>query len=149
MVGAPDLVWPYLTVSDILTSSVGTILYVSWLASFGVWICTHGSMRDVRSRCGMVGVLLAPVLPCPRGTPIRLEDVSTAPHAYAVHALIGAFYVAVMLGSLDLVARKAASFLCVAFVILYLGGQLASCEWAVALGSLAEWTLLHIPLIVK
>ncbi len=64
-----------------------------------------------------------------------------------------------MLGSLDAPAREpasasaasasaasAASALCVAFACLYLGGQLASCEWAVALGSLAEWALLHTPL---
>jgi hypothetical protein len=146
--GAPDLVWPYLTVSDLLASSGGTIVYVAWFAQWGVWVCTHGSSRDAYVRCGIVAATLVPVLPCPRGTPIRLEDVSTAPLAYAAHALIGIFYVAVMLVSIDSAARNAAASLCVAFVILYIGGQLVSCEWAVALGSLAEWTLLHIPLFV-
>ena len=37
-VGSRDLTWPYLTVSDVLASSGGPILYASWVVAIGVYV---------------------------------------------------------------------------------------------------------------
>jgi hypothetical protein len=117
--GAPELTWPYCTVSDVLATSGGAILYASWVAAFGVWIATYASFGDAFTRAGLIS-LLAPLFPCPHGTPIELRHVPTAPLAYAA---LGGTYVAVMLVSLDQTDARRAWFLCVVFLATYIGGQ--------------------------
>jgi hypothetical protein len=143
-VGAPELTWPYFTVSDVLETSGGTILYASWVAALGVWTATHGSFGDAFTRAGIIS-LLGPLFPCPHGTPIQIRHVPIAPAAYAAHASLGVTYVAVMLVSLDPKDARISGIICVCFLAMYIGGQLLACEWIVAIASATEWILLLMP----
>ena len=145
-IGAPELTWPYFTVSDVLETSGGPVMYASWVAALGVWVASHGSLRDAFTRAGLIS-LLAPVFPCPNGTPIEIRHVPMAPLAYAAHGALGGAYVAVMLGSLNRKDARRAGVLCAGFLAMYIGGQLLACEWIIAVASMTEWIVLLMPSI--
>ena len=138
-VGRGDLTWPYVTVSDVLASSGGPVLYASWVVAFGTYFRARGIL-NVFAAVSCVA-LLAPAFAVPYGTPIRIEHAALAPCAYAAHALWALSFVAVTASIAE--ARAIVLALAATTGTLYLGGQLADAPHAVALGCLAEWTLLY------
>ena len=142
IIGASELTWPYVTISDVLATSGGVIMYESWVASLVVYFAVRGPVGQ-HARVGALGVL-APLFPLPYGTPFLLSHVTTAPGACALHcAWAVATAVAVCSGPAE--SRSAATVLAVTTVILYCGGQLAGRAWMVAAGCAAEWALLFSP----
>ncbi len=143
VVGAPELTWPYGTVSDVLaTSSGGPLLYASWVATFAMWVALHGPSNG-HALCGMVA-LLAPLFPLPYGTPFLLRHGATAPGACLLHGAWALSY----LGAAFVVtaeSRRAIAALAATVGVMYFGGQLVECAWMVAVGCAAEWALLFVP----
>ena len=139
VVGRRELTWPYLTVSDVLASSGGPVLYASWVVVMSVYFCSRGVTFFTAISCV---ALLAPAFALPYGTPIRIEHAALAPRAYAAHALWALAFVA--LAATIAEARAVVLALALATGTLYLGGQLAGAPRAVALGCIAEWALLYV-----
>ena len=139
LVGHRDLTWPHVTVSDVLASSGGPVIYASWVAASAVYFSARG-VRNTFAALSAVA-LLAPAFAVPHGTPIRIEHTMLAPRAYAAHALWALAYVA--LAATVAEGRATVLALAAATGALYIGGQLAHAPVAVALGCLAEWALLY------
>jgi hypothetical protein len=138
-VGHRDFTWPYVTVSDVLATSGGPVLYASWAAAFAVY-CSVRCVRGTFPALAAVG-LLAPAFGVPYGTPIRIEHAMLAPRAYAAHVSWALAYVA--LAATIAETRATVISLAAATSALYVGGQLADAPVAVALGCFAEWALLY------
>ena len=139
LVGRGALTWPYVTVSDVLASSGGPVLYASWIAALAVY-CSLRSARSTFPVLAAVG-LLAPAFAVPYGTPIRIEHAMLAPRAYAAHVSWALSYVA--LAATIAKTRATVISLAAATGALYIGGQLADAPVAVALGCIAEWALFY------
>jgi hypothetical protein len=142
VVGAPELTWPYVTVSDVLATSGGSPLYASWVAALAMWVALHGP-ANVHSFYGTVAAL-APLFPLPYGTPFLLRHGATAPVACLLHGAwalssIGVAYVGLA------ECRRAVAALAVTVGVMYFGGQVVECPWMVAVGCAAEWALLFVP----
>ena len=94
VVGRHDLTWPYVTVSDVLASLGGPVLFASWVVAFGAYWRARG-VRNIFAQASCVA-LLAPAFPLPYGTPIRIEHAALAPCAYAAHSLWALAFVALV-----------------------------------------------------
>jgi hypothetical protein len=141
VVGAPELTWPYVTISDALATSGGSLIYASWAACLAMWLRARGP-SNAHARCLMVS-LLAPLVPIPYGTPFLLHHCATAPVACLMHgAWALAFISTSFVGIVE--SRRASAALMVTVGVMYFGGQLAECAWMVAVGCAAEWALLML-----
>ncbi len=143
VVGAPELTWPYATVSDVLATSGGSLVYASWVATFAVWVAARGP-SDAHARAGMVA-LLAPLFPIPYGSPfLLLQHGATAPVACLLHgAWATAFVGTAFAGIVE--CRRALAALAAAVGVMYIGGQVVGCAWMVAVGCAAEWAMCLVP----
>jgi hypothetical protein len=143
VVGAPELVWPYVTVSDVLATSGGPLLYASFVACLAMVLAARGA-SSAHARCGAC-IALAPLFPLPFGTPFLLmHHGATAPGACAMHGAwaLSAFFT-VCVGIVE--SRRALAPLAAAVGVMYFGGQVVGCAWMVAVGCAAEWAALFLP----
>jgi len=141
-VGAPELTWPYVTVSDVLATSGGPLLYASWAACLALCLATRGP-ANAHAVCG-VASLLAPLFPLPYGTPFLLRHGATAPGACLLHGAWAITFLCVaFVGIAE--CRRAVAALAATVGAMYFGGQVVGCAWMVAVGCAAEWALLFAP----
>ena len=142
MTGASELTWPFFTVSDVLATSGGYIVYGSWVASLALWVAVHGT-TDVFAKCGTVAVC-APLFPIPYGTPLVWQHVFMAPIACMLHfAWAVAFVSCAFVGLAQ--ARGPIASLTAVFAGMFFGGQWIGSPWMVAGGCVVEWALLFVP----
>ena len=142
--GAPELTWPFFTVSDLLATSGGHIVYGSWVTSLAIWVAVHGT-SDVFARCGAI-TMCAPLCPVPYGTPFVWQHVYAAPFACALHFAWASAYVSCAFVGLAR-ARGRIAWLTAVFAGMFYGGQWMGSPWMVAGGCAVEWALLFLPLL--
>jgi hypothetical protein len=141
---AGDLEWPFITVSDILSSSGGAILYGSWILYFGI-----AARRGIHQRIAAVAVL-APLFPLPRGgVSGSIVDIDLVTKALVMHYIWAVSYITAVLLSPSIGIRRVSSVLVLPWGVAYFGGQLIACDWIVFLGCVLEWALLFAPAMVS
>jgi hypothetical protein len=141
--GAPELTWPFFTVSDVLATSGGRIMYASWVASLVVWLPVNG-MNSVFSTCGAVAVC-APLFPVPCGTPFVWQHLLTSPVQSARHFAWAATFIACAFAGL-VRARYWIAMLVATFACMFSVGQWLGSPWLVAGGCMVEWGLMFLPM---
>lgn len=145
VVGAPELTWPYVTVSDVLATSGGPLVYASWVASLAMWIAARGP-ANAHALCGMVAIL-APLFPLPYGTPfLLLPHCAAAPGACLMHGAWALTFLCVAFVWI-VETRRAFAALAAVIGVMYFGGQVVGCAWMVAVGCAAEVAMCFLPAI--
>ncbi len=146
-IGRTDLVWPHFTVSDILESGGGRIVYTSWALAIAAEYALNGRIY----RCGFIAMMW-PLFRVPHGTPVLPpiaeaieralagdETNMTASHAaeLVLHFAWACAFVSAQYAPIRLRAAFA-----VAFVSFSIVGTVARIEWLVALACFSEIVLL-------
>lgn len=134
---AGELEWPFITVSDVLSSSGGAVLYGSWIVAFGIAL-----RRGRHKRLGSVAAL-APIF-TPRGMP-KTFSIESVPAAVVLHYLWAFAFIALVVFSPDRGTRRVSSAIAPVWAVAYFGGQWIACNWIIFVGCVLEWALLFTP----